>query len=109
MVLKTEAYEEESESFANRLARAGYTDFYVISREDARKLLTDKRTEIIDTLKEKEFSSTRELARELDRDIKQVSEDLDILQQISVIEYREEGNRKIPKLKHQRIFIEPIE
>lgn len=101
--------QEAGGSFANRLARAGYTDFYVISSDDARQLLTGKRLELIRTLKEDEVSSIRGLARSLDRDVKQVSEDLEILHQMSVIEYREEGNRKIPELRHERIFVEPIE
>ncbi len=106
MDLKSRELSEES--FANRLVRAGYNDFYVIGQEDARRLLTDKRMELIKALKEKEMSSKRSLARHLDRDIKQVSEDLEILHQMSIVEFREKGNRKIPELRHDKIFVEPI-
>lgn len=110
MPLETgEQASEEGTSFANRLARAGYTDFYVIGQEDARRLLTEKRLEIVRMLKEEDITSMRGLARELDRDIKQVSEDLDTLHRMSVVAYREEGNRKVPELTHSRIVIEPIE
>lgn len=106
MVLEVDYAPEEN--FANKLAKVGYKDFYVISRENARRLLTEKRIEIIEKLKEKEVESVRDLSRKLGRDVKQVSEDLELLCQMSIIEYSKEGNRKIPELKHQKIFIEPI-
>ncbi|MDY6761959.1 MAG: transcriptional regulator [Candidatus Nanohaloarchaea archaeon] len=99
---------ETGESFANALVRAGYTDFYLIGADDARRLLTEKRREIIRVLKEDDVSSMRELARTLDRDIRQVSDDLDVLYEMSVIDYREKGRRKIPELRHSRIVVEPI-
>jgi len=96
MPVETEDSPTEQTSFANRLARAGYEDFYVIGSEEARKLLTEKRLELLEALNNTEFSSVRELSRILSRDVKQVSEDLELL------------NRKIPELKHEKIFIEPV-
>lgn len=96
------------QSFANQLAKAGFEDFYIIDPENARKLLTEKRREMITELREGDSSSIRELARNLGRDVKQVKEDLDILNEFSLIEYEEDRNRKKPKLKHEKIFIKPL-
>lgn len=108
MESEIEERNSSEESFANKLAKAGETDFYVISLEDAEKLLTEKRMELIYVLKNQEVSSSRELSRVLDRDIKQVSEDLNLLHEISVIEFKQKGNRKIPQLRHKNIFIQPV-
>lgn len=108
MPVKTDTSKTEEESFANKLAKAGFEDFYIIDSENARKLLTEKRREMIRELRETEPSSIRGLARNLERDIKQVKEDLDVLTEFSLIEYEEDRNRKKPKLKHEKIFIKPL-
>lgn len=108
MTTKTETGKAEEQSFANKLAKAGFNDFYVIETEQARKLLTDKRRELVSELREDSFSSIRELSRHLDRDVKQVKNDLDTLEAISLIEYTEKGNSKRPELRHEHIFIKPL-
>ena len=82
---------------------------HVLPKEVAREVLTEKRMEIITVLRENEISSKRDLARELDRDIKNVSNDLDILWKYSVIDYEDgEGTSKIPVLAADEIIVEPL-
>ncbi len=82
---------------------------YILPKEVAREVLTEERMRIIETLREEEVSSKRDLARKLDRDIKNVSNDLDLLWKHSVIGYEKgEGNSKIPKLSADEIIVEPL-
>ena len=81
----------------------------IVPREVAREVLTEKRLEIIDKLREEEVESKRNLAQKLERDIKNVSEDLDILWRHGIIEYKEgKGTSKIPVIEEDRILIEPL-
>jgi len=98
----------ESALFAQRLAKAGYSDFHVMDRESARKVLTEKRLEILEYLKQNEVESVRELSRELDRDIKNVSDDLGVLWENALIDYEEDGRKKKPYLASKNIFIKPV-
>jgi predicted transcriptional regulator len=98
----------ESSLFAQRLAKAGYSDFYVMDRESARKVLTEKRLEILEYLKQNEVESVRELSRELDRDIKNVSDDLGVLWENALIDYEGDGRKKKPYLVSKNIFIKPV-
>jgi len=81
---------------------------YVVPAKLAKEILTDKRIEIIRTVREQQIESKRELARKLDRDIKSVSRDLDILFKHGVINYEEKKGRKIPELSADKIIIEPL-
>ena len=97
-----------SELFAQKLAKAGYSDFHVMDRENAREILTDKRLEILEYLKSEEVESVRDVARGVDRDIKNVSDDLGILWENALIDYEETGNKKKPYLISKNIFIKPV-
>lgn len=92
---------------ARTLAEGGITDVIVISQDTAAKVLTDKRRELIDRIRESDIDSTRRLAEELDRDVSAVSRDLDVLFESGIIEYDRDGQRKIPVLKHNEV-IAPI-
>ncbi|MFB6099899.1 MAG: hypothetical protein ABEK16_01370 [Candidatus Nanohalobium sp.] len=81
---------------------------HVVPAELAREIMTEKRIEIIETIREEEIESKRDLARKLDRDIKSVSRDLDVLWKYGIVDYREEGNRKIPEITADKIIIEPL-
>lgn len=81
---------------------------YVVPVKLAKEILTEKRMEIIQTVREEEIESKRALSRKLDRDIKSVSRDLDILFKHGVIDYMEEGGRKIPELSADKIIVEPF-
>jgi len=83
-------------------------DFILLSPESYSKVATPKRRKIITTLRQKDFSSQKELAEELGRDTKNINEDLDMLRRFGVIEFKQEGRGKSPKLKHQYVAGEKI-
>lgn len=81
---------------------------HVIPNDIARKILTEKRMELINTIREEKISSQRDLSRKVDRNIKSVSTDLEVLWKYGVINYKEEENRKIPKISADKIIVEPF-
>ncbi|MCX2819491.1 ArsR family transcriptional regulator [Haladaptatus sp. F3-133] len=93
---------------ARALAKQGMDDVFVLDRESAREVLTEKRTEILDTLKSEDVESVRHLADILDRDKSVVSQDLQVLAKNDIVEYEKEGRRKIPQVKHENVVVAPI-
>lgn len=90
------------------LSKEGYEDVLFLNLEDARRILTEKRLELIQTIKDREINSIRDLARKLDRKENVVYDDLNLLFEEGVIDFEEEGNRKIPVFRHENIWIRPI-
>ncbi len=99
---------EESLKISRILSREGYNDVLFLSPEDARRVLTEKRLEIIRTVKDEEPESIRGLARRLGRRENVVYEDLELLFEEGIIDFEEEGNRKIPVLRHRNVWVYPI-
>ena len=93
---------------ARALAKQGMDDVFVLNRESAREVLTEKRTEILDTLKSEGVESVRHLADILDRDKSVVSQDLQVLAKNDIVEYEKVGRRKIPQVKHENVVVAPI-
>ena len=93
---------------ARALARGGMEGAHVISIETARKVLSPKRMDIVELLKEEEVESVRGLARRLDRDKGQVSRDLGDLAEHGIIEYETDGRSKSPRLAQQHLVVEPL-
>lgn len=94
--------------FAKRLAAAGYDDFLVLEREAAESVLTERRSELLETIATEDAESITALAECLDRDIAAVHRDLDVLFGYSLIEYEHDDGRKQPRLKHDHVFVEPL-
>lgn len=94
--------------FALRLAEAGYDDFLILDKEEAEEVLTPKRQELLELIDDEEPESITELAQAADRDVSIVHRDLDLLFEYSLVEYKEEGGKKRPKLKHRHVFVEPL-
>lgn len=90
------------------LAREGYADVLVLPREDATDLVTDRRLAILDYLREHDPDSVSELADALGYDIGDVSRDLDVFARYDEMERVTEGRRKIPRLKHDHVVLEPL-
>lgn len=90
------------------LAEAGFEDVQVISRKSAREVLTEKRIELLERLRDGEFESVTDLADDLDRDKGDVSRDLTLLTRKGVVTYGKDGTRKVPELAHETIVVEPI-
>ena len=99
---------EKRAKIARALAKEGFEDVYVLDRESAERVLTEKRTAMLDWLRDEEIGSVRGLARELDRDKGSVSRDLEILARHDLVAFRENGSRKIPVLKHETVIVEPV-
>lgn len=94
--------------FMRTLAEAGIVNFLVIDLETAKAVLTDKRLEILETVRDESVNSVTDLANTLGRDKAAVSRDLDLLRLNDMIEFRREGSRKIPLLKHETVIVEPL-
>lgn len=99
---------DELLKLSKTLSEEGYRDVLFLNLEDARRVLTEKRLEIIETIKSEEIRSIRELAREVERKENVVYDDLKLLFEEGVIDFEEESNRKIPVLRHKNIWIHPL-
>lgn len=99
---------EQRSQIARALATSGFEDVLVTDRETAKKVLTEKRQELIARIREGDIESVRALADDLDRDVSGVSRDLDLLFEADIIEFDTDGQRKIPHLKHDTVVAEPI-
>lgn len=99
---------ETRSRMARALATNGFDDVQVISRESGLEVLTEKRIELLERLRDEEFESVTDLADALDRDKGDVSRDLKLLTRHRVTTYAHDGNRKIPKLAHETVVVEPI-
>jgi len=69
------------------------------------RVFTEKRVEMVRSIMDMHIESIRALAEVLDRDIKNVWDDLHALKKVGVIEFRIHGRRKIPVVKKKRIVI----
>lgn len=108
MPVQKEKQKPEDLEFARALSKAGYSDVLVLDRETAQKVLTEKRLELLEEIQNQEAGSVRGLARSVDRDPSQVSRDLDLLFENGLIDFKEQGDRKIPLLRHEHVFVKPI-
>lgn len=90
------------------LLKTGHEDFLLTDPEVARKL-TDKRIELLKTIKEKQVESVKDLAEETGRNWSNVSNDLDLLAQEGIVEFEREGKQKKPVLRVNKIFFKPVE
>lgn len=70
-----------------------------------RKVLTEKRIELIQFLMENEVESTSELAKKLDRGVKEVSEDVRLLEEYGIVKIEKEGRSKKPSVYYDKIDI----
>jgi predicted transcriptional regulator len=72
--------------------------------EDIFQIFTQKRIEMLKKIKEETVNSIRELASTLERDVKNVWDDLEILEKNNLIYLRKQGRRKIPVMKKRCII-----
>lgn len=103
-------------NFAEMLQRArkgeDITPHYEVSFENIealRKVLTEKRLELLHVIKEQSPDSIYELAQLVDRDINSVKDDIHILEELGFISLEEihEARRRVrPLLEFDRIQVE---
>ena len=67
--------------------------------------LTEKRIELIEIIRQRHPNSIRELSRLLDRDVKNVFDDLLLLQKNSFIKLEQVGRNKKPEVIIKKIII----
>lgn len=79
---------------------------YFTSFEVFRKAFTPKRLELLHTIKAMQPSSIHELARMAKRDVKNVAEDVKYLEQIGLIEKKENKRKTAPVITYDRIALE---
>jgi predicted transcriptional regulator len=82
---------------------------YFTSLEAMRKILTEKRLEVLRAIKEKEPESIYELSKIVKRDIKNVNEDLELLKSIGLVSMsraRKGRERVIPRVNYDKIQLE---
>ena len=74
-----------------------------------RRALTEKRLEVLHVIKREKPSSVYELAKLLKRDVKNVTQDLEYLKQIGLVEIRrtkEKQERNITEVKYDKIDLQ---
>ena len=106
------AYAEWAETF-EKVRKGRKVDksrgIYFTSLEAIRKVLTEKRLELLRVIKEQEPDSVYELAKILKRDIKNVNDDLELLKDIglvSITKARKGRGRVIPRVNYDKIQLE---
>lgn len=78
-------------------------DVLLLDPDSYSEVSTEKRREIIEALRNNDYSSKKELAEDLDRDVKNIHDDLDILRRNSVVKFEQNGRKVSPELKHQHV------
>ena len=100
---------EKRGNIARTLVTEGdFNDVCVLDRRGGRQVLTEKRLELVDHVRDEEVESVRGLADALGRDTADVSRDLDLLFEHDIITFTERDGRKIPELAHETVVIGPI-
>lgn len=101
---RTPASERPVPKLLQALEMAGYDDVLLLDTETFRTVFTERRDELLDAIAEDDDRSVGELADRLDRQQSAVSRDLDVLFEHSLIDYEQDGRRKIPKLRHETVL-----
>lgn len=99
---------EKRAAMARALATGGFDDVLVLRQSTAGEVLTEKRRELLEYLRDHEPESVRAAARALDRDKGVVSRDLALLAEHDVVTYRRDGVGKAPRLKRETVVVEPV-
>jgi len=106
--VKNYVSDEETREFIYEVMRRSDETVNVIPKELAKKILTEKRIEIIETVQEEKVESIRDLCRKLDRDQSIVTRDLKLLKKYGIIEFNKEGNSKVPVRTADKVVVEPF-
>ena len=82
------------------------TSVYFSNIKEMRTVLTEKRLELLKTVKDKKPSSIYDLAKMLKRDLKNVIQDVEYLKELGIIEVTETKDKKIPSVRYDMIAFE---
>lgn len=104
-------FEDHKESVLDRAERweQGQEVPHVVNFQDASRLqriLTPRRLELVRSLMDAPAESMRNLADRLDRDVRQVHDDLQILSEYGIVHFREEDGAKKPHFPYDTVKVE---
>jgi predicted transcriptional regulator len=109
--ISAKSFEEFKEDSLEKMAdfEEGEDVPHSVSFEDPiklRKVLTEKRIELIQFLIDNEVENIGELAESLNRGLKEVGKDLNILEEYNIVRIEREGRSKRPSVPYDRIAID---
>jgi len=109
--ITSKPFEDHKESTLDRAERweQGEAVPHVVNFQDASRLqrvLTPRRLELVRSLMDAPAESMRALADRLDRDVRQVHDDLQILNEYRIVHFREEDGAKKPFVPYDTVTIE---
>jgi len=112
LVLRSAPWEEFNETALREVREFEQGErqpYHVRNFEDAteiQRILTPKRLELIRSIMENEPSSMSEVSEKLDRGLREIHDDLHLLEEYDIVELRREGRAKKPVVPYDRIKIE---
>ena len=71
-----------------------------------RRVLTERRLELLKAVKDNKPQSVYALAKMLHRDLKNVLQDVEYLRELGIIDVDETGDKKIPLVRFDKISFE---
>jgi predicted transcriptional regulator len=109
--ITSKPFEEHKESALDRAERweQGEAVAHVVNFQDASRLqriLTPRRLELVRSLIDAPAESMRGLAGRLDRDVRQVHDDLQLLSEYRIVHFREADGAKKPHIPYDTVKIE---
>lgn len=112
LVLRSAPWEEFKETALREVRefeKGERQPYHVRNFEDAteiQRILTPKRLELIRSIMENEPDSMSEVSEELGRGLREIHDDLHLLEEYKIVELRKEGRAKKPVVPYDRIKIE---
>jgi len=109
--ITSKPFEDHKESTLDRAERWEHGEEvpHVLNFQDASRLqriLTPRRLELVRSLMDAPAESMRDLADRLDRDVRQVHDDLQLLSEYRIVHFHAEGGAKKPFVPYETITIE---
>ena len=109
--ITSKPFADHKENALDRIERweGGAEVPHVVNFQDAsrlQRLLTPRRLELVRSLMDAPAESMRDLADRLDRDIRQVHDDLQLLNEYRIVHFHEAGGAKQPHVPYDTVTIE---
>jgi predicted transcriptional regulator len=109
--ITSKPFDDHKESSLDRAKRweQGEEVPHIVNFQDASRLqriLTPRRLELVRSLMDSPAESMRDLADRLNRDVRQVHDDLQLLSEYRIVHFREENGAKKPHVPYNTVKIE---
>jgi len=112
-IKSTEAFLEEAKSTMKKIMAGEKVSrkkgLYFENLDAMRKVLTPKRLELLHTIKEKQPQSVYKLAKLMNRDLKNVTQDLAFLERLGLVELKKTKDKRAkttPSVDYDKILLE---